>query len=177
MLDRHDFAYLIDFGIALVADETRITKTGNTIGSFSYIAPERLNGRAEDARADIYSLACVLCQALTGHPPFAGDNMGRLVAAHLNDRPPRPSATHRARSHSPDPATHRAGTQSCHRPAEHREGRIGASRQPLQQHSVQTDGGLSAPEPPGQSEVMRPSTSNADCMSPGEDDSQKSPTW
>ncbi len=93
LLDDDDFAYLIDFGIARVADDTRLTKTGNTIGTFAYIAPERLNGRAEDARADIYSLACVLYEALTGQPPFTGDNMGRLVAAHLNDPPPRPSAT------------------------------------------------------------------------------------
>jgi len=58
LLDDDDFAYLIDFGIARAADETRLTKSGNTIGTFAYIAPERLGTRAEeDARADIYSLA------------------------------------------------------------------------------------------------------------------------
>jgi serine/threonine-protein kinase len=61
LLDENDFAYLIDFGIARAADETRLTKSGNAIGTFQYIAPERLGTRAEeDARADIYSLACVL---------------------------------------------------------------------------------------------------------------------
>ena len=61
LLDDDDFAYLIDFGIARAADETRMTKSGNTIGTFAYIAPERLDGRGEeDARVDIYSLACVL---------------------------------------------------------------------------------------------------------------------
>jgi serine/threonine protein kinase len=63
LLDDHDFAYLIDFGIARVVDDTRMTKTGNTIGTFAYIAPERLNGQEEDARADIYSLACVLYES------------------------------------------------------------------------------------------------------------------
>lgn len=92
LLDGDDFAYLIDFGIARAADETRMTKSGNTIGTFAYIAPERLDPDAEeDARADIYSLACVLYESLTGHPPFAGSTMAHLIAAHLNTPPPRPS--------------------------------------------------------------------------------------
>src|SRR6202011_3913144 len=94
LLDRNDFAYLIDFGIARAADETRLTKSGNAIGTFAYIAPERLESRAEeDARADIYSLACVLYECLTGQPPFDEDSMARLVAAHLNTPPPQPSIT------------------------------------------------------------------------------------
>ena len=92
LLDRDDFAYLIDFGIARKADETRLTKSGNTIGTFAYIAPERLDGSGEeDARVDIYSLACVLYETLTGEPPFAGDTTARLINAHLNTPPPRPS--------------------------------------------------------------------------------------
>jgi serine/threonine kinase PknH len=92
LLDDRDFAYLIDFGIARIAEDTRMTKTGNTIGTFAYIAPERLDGRGdEDARVDIYSLACVLYECLSGEPPFGGDTMARLVAAHLNTPPPRPS--------------------------------------------------------------------------------------
>jgi serine/threonine kinase PknH len=95
LLDGDDFAYLIDFGIARAIDETRMTKSGNTIGTFQYIAPERLDARAEeDARADIYSLACVLYEALTGQPPFPGDSMPHLVNAHLYTPPPRPSTTH-----------------------------------------------------------------------------------
>jgi serine/threonine kinase PknH len=94
LLDDDDFAYLIDFGIARAADETRLTKSGNTIGTFAYIAPERLDGTGkEDARVDIYSLACVLYECLTGEPPFTDDTMPRLIVAHLNSPPPRPSIT------------------------------------------------------------------------------------
>ena len=94
LLDGDDFAYLIDFGIARSVDETRMTKSGYTIGTFQYIAPERLDARLQDdARADIYSLACVLYEALTGKPPFPGDSMAHLVTAHLNTPPPRPSNT------------------------------------------------------------------------------------
>jgi serine/threonine protein kinase len=92
LLDDDDFAYLIDFGIARAADETRMTKSGHMIGTFAYIAPERLDPQhEEDARADIYSLACVLYEALTGQPPFAGTTTAHLIAAHLNTPPPRPS--------------------------------------------------------------------------------------
>jgi serine/threonine protein kinase len=92
LLDSNDFAYLIDFGIARAIDETRMTQTGNTIGTFQYIAPERLGtGAVEDGRVDIYSLACVLYECLAGNPPFDGDTMAHLVAAHLSTPPPRPS--------------------------------------------------------------------------------------
>ena len=92
LLDTNDFAYLIDFGIARAADETRLTKSDNTIGTFQYIAPERLGTRRqEDARADTYSLACVLYECLTGRPPFDEDTMAQLVVAHLNTPPPKPS--------------------------------------------------------------------------------------
>jgi serine/threonine-protein kinase len=94
LLDGNDFAYLIDFGIARAADETRMTQTGNTIGTFQYIAPERLGtGGVEDGRVDIYSLACVLYECLAGDPPFDSDTMAHLVAAHLSTPPPRPSIT------------------------------------------------------------------------------------
>ena len=92
LIDADDFAYLIDFGIARTADETRMTKSGNMLGTFAYIAPERLDPKAdEDARADIYSLACVLYEALTGDPPFPGSTTAHLITAHLTTPPPRPS--------------------------------------------------------------------------------------
>lgn len=93
LLDRDDFAYLVDLGIARLAPwyETRLTNSDNEIASWHYMAPERSGAREADARADVYSLACVLYECLTGQPPFAGDTW--LFAAHLSSPPPRPSVT------------------------------------------------------------------------------------
>jgi serine/threonine-protein kinase len=92
LLEDDDFAYLIDFGIARAVEESRLTKTGDAIGTYHYMAPERLvDDASDDARADIYALTCVLYECLTGRPPFDLANIGSLIAAHLTVPPPQPS--------------------------------------------------------------------------------------
>jgi WD40 repeat protein len=93
LLDQAGAAYLADFGIArsLAVDATVLTNTGDYVGTLDYMAPERLMRGDIDAASDVYSLACVLFQCLTGRVPFpAPDTVGKL-AAQLNDPPPAPS--------------------------------------------------------------------------------------
>ncbi|SPM31848.1 serine/threonine protein kinase, partial [Mycobacterium terramassiliense] len=87
-----DFVYLVDFGIAQTKADPRLTTVGTQIGTLNYMAPERFNARATTPAVDVYSLACVLYESLTGEAPFAGDSLEHLVAAHLALPPPRPSA-------------------------------------------------------------------------------------
>jgi predicted Ser/Thr protein kinase len=91
LLGRRDFVYLIDFGIAQDVNATRITKTGLAIGTFAYMAPERLGTGEAGRSSDIYSLACVLHECLTGQLPFPGGSMESQIAGHLSAPPPRPS--------------------------------------------------------------------------------------
>jgi serine/threonine-protein kinase len=88
-----DFVYLIDFGIATgAALGTRLTQTGMAIGTAAYMAPERFtDGVDADPRIDVYALGCVLHEALTGKPPFAGRDFPSLMYAHINTTPTAPS--------------------------------------------------------------------------------------
>ena len=85
----HDHAYLTDFGITRRAGDEHLTRTGVALGSVDYIAPEQARGADVDARADIYSLACVLFQMLTGSVVFDRDNDLEKLWAHVHDPPRR----------------------------------------------------------------------------------------
>jgi serine/threonine protein kinase, bacterial len=86
-----DFAYLVDFGIASATSDEKLTQIGTTVGTFKYMAPERFTETAVDYRADLYALACVLYECLTGSPPYHGDQVS-VMSAHLTQPIPRPSA-------------------------------------------------------------------------------------
>ncbi|WP_067821660.1 serine/threonine-protein kinase [Nocardia inohanensis] len=82
------FVYLIDFGIAWRQDQPALTDTGGAVGTWAYMAPERFEGELS-ARVDIYSLACVLFECLTGRKPFTHSDLAQLMVAHLYGEPPR----------------------------------------------------------------------------------------
>ena len=87
-----DHAYLSDFGLTrLAASDTSLTESGRWIGTVEYSSPEQLRGELTDARADVYSLGCVLFAALTGRAPFACGTVPATMLAQINDPPPRPS--------------------------------------------------------------------------------------
>jgi len=85
LVDADDHAYLADFGIAFPTspDATALTGSGPVLGTWDYLAPERLSGGPVDGRADQYSLACVLFECLTGRLPHPGDEPAAVVAGHL----------------------------------------------------------------------------------------------
>ncbi len=91
LLADNDFAYLIDFGIARAAGDTKLTSEGSTIGTWAYMAPERFNTGESAPSSDIYALACVLYQCLTGELPFPGSTLEQVAVSHMVMPPPRPS--------------------------------------------------------------------------------------
>ena len=76
---------IIDFGIALLRGARRITWAGlsSTVGTPDYMAPEQVQGKRGDARTDIYSLAAIGYEVLSGQPPYTGDNPLAVMSQHL----------------------------------------------------------------------------------------------
>lgn len=95
LLTADDFVYLVDFGIAHGGGEASVTKTGLVIGSCAYMAPERISGERGGPASDIYSLACLLYECLTGRAPFESGDLREIMGAHLFSPPPRPSIMRR----------------------------------------------------------------------------------
>lgn len=80
-------SYLMDFGIARLGAEERLTRTGTALGTPAYLAPEILRGQPFDGRADLYSLAVTLFEMLTGRLPFRTQDTASLLVERLLEPP------------------------------------------------------------------------------------------
>jgi tetratricopeptide (TPR) repeat protein len=78
---------IFDFGIARAGDQN-VTRTGEVIGTLQYMAPEQVNSRSVDFRADIYATGVVLYQLLTNHLPFEGHNTATTILKIVQEPPP-----------------------------------------------------------------------------------------
>lgn len=85
---------ILDFGLArpVAADDSELTQPGALLGTPAYMAPEQADGKPVDARADLFSLGCVLYQMATGRPPFQGPALGAILRALATEQPPAPRA-------------------------------------------------------------------------------------
>ena len=78
---------IMDFGLASLAGRSKLTKSGTTLGTPAYMAPEQLEGRDVDRRADIWALGCVLYEMLTQRTPFDADYEQAIAYGILNEEP------------------------------------------------------------------------------------------
>ncbi len=87
-----DVCKIVDFGIAKLLphegrDAVSLTQTGDVFGSPLYMSPEQCKGEKLDAKADIYSMGCLMYETLCGTPPHTGNNMLEVLYRHMNEVP------------------------------------------------------------------------------------------
>jgi serine/threonine-protein kinase len=79
---------LTDFGVARMLEGVQLTGTGATIGTPDYMSPEQARGQAATAASDVYALAIVLYEMLTGELPFTADTPVAVLLQHMQSTPP-----------------------------------------------------------------------------------------
>jgi serine/threonine-protein kinase len=89
MISENGVLKIMDFGIARVRGSQRLTRSGSIVGTLAYMAPEQLRGEEGDDSCDLYSLAIVLYEMLSGAPPFSAASEYDLMQAQINQRPDR----------------------------------------------------------------------------------------
>jgi predicted ATPase/tRNA A-37 threonylcarbamoyl transferase component Bud32 len=87
MITKDGTAKLMDFGLAKMIDRPKVTQEGIIVGTVAYLAPEAALGKSADARSDLYSFGAVLYEALSGKPPFQGDDPIKVIFGHIHDHP------------------------------------------------------------------------------------------
>lgn len=92
LIDQYGQAILTDFGIARMVESGRLTQEGVSTGTPVYMSPEQAAGQPGDGRSDLYALAIILFEMLTGRPPYEDEGSVAVMLRHLND--PIPQLSH-----------------------------------------------------------------------------------
>jgi tetratricopeptide (TPR) repeat protein len=87
MITKDGTAKLMDFGLAKMIGQPQVTQEGVIVGTVAYVAPEVALGKGADSRSDLYSFGAVLYEALSGKPPFPGDDPIKVIFGHIHDHP------------------------------------------------------------------------------------------
>ena len=87
IIDKENRPRILDFGLATITGEEKLTKTGSTLGTAGYMSPEQIEGKQVDQRSDLFSVGVILYEMLTGRRPFEGDNDAAVVRAITSSNP------------------------------------------------------------------------------------------
>lgn len=90
LLDEHNKVWVTDFGLAICQSDTRLTMSGDLVGTMNYMSPEQSQGKPVDERTDIYSLGVTLYELVTGQVAFPGKNRADVFHAIEYDEPKAP---------------------------------------------------------------------------------------
>jgi len=87
MITKRDEVKIVDFGLAKLVGQTRLTRTGATMGTVAYMSPEQTRGAEVDHRTDIWALGVVLYEMITGQLPFKGEYEAAVMYSIMNEQP------------------------------------------------------------------------------------------
>jgi hypothetical protein len=88
LVSGRDHAFLADFGLTKAPGEKSLTKAGQFVGTLDYISPEQIRGEGASKLSDIYALAAVLYECLSGVVPYPKDSEAAVLYAHMSEEPP-----------------------------------------------------------------------------------------
>lgn len=91
LIDRDGRVRIVDFGLAKLKGDMKLTQIGSTLGTVSYMSPEQAQGEEVDRRSDIFSLGVMLYEMITGRLPFQGEHQAAILNSILNEQPQLPS--------------------------------------------------------------------------------------